>query len=245
MLADKNEILEKAKIWFRATIVENHADNTKKLENPQNFNINPFLAIYLANFLTGNSKPESIAKALIYPRVLGNSITTSFGQNIQKFTGEVLDAFGSTTAGIDIEFIDQIDGRKKYCQLKAGPNTINKDDVETIAGHFNGVIRLAKTNSLKIPFDDMIVALIYGEKEQISSHYKRIESQYHFPVLPAQDFWHRLTGDTNFYQDLVKTIGSVAVEADYSQELDDIIKKLAAHEDILAIAKLAQDQNKD
>ena len=33
-----------------------------------------------------------------------------------------------------------IDGEKKYCQLKSGPDTINKDDVETIAGHFKSVI---------------------------------------------------------------------------------------------------------
>lgn len=242
MIENKNEILEKAKIWFRETIVENHAINTKKLKNPKEFNINPFLAIYLANFLTGNSKPESIAKALIYPRVLGNSITTSFGQNIQKFTGEVLDAFGSTTSGIDIEFIDQIDGRKKYCQLKAGPNTLNKDDVETIAGHFKSVIRLAKTNNLTVSFNDLVVGLIYGEKEEISGHYKRITSQYHFPILHAQDFWHRLTGDIDFYQDLVRIIGSVAVETDYSKELSDIIATLAQRDEIIAISKL--DQNK-
>lgn len=76
--------------------------------------------MYLANFLTGNSSPKSIAKALIYPRILGTSITTSFGTNIQKFTNDVLDAFGSTTPGIDIEFIDRIDGHKKYCQMKSG-----------------------------------------------------------------------------------------------------------------------------
>jgi hypothetical protein len=39
---------------------------------------------------------------------------------------------GSVVHGIDIEFIDAIDGRKKYCQLKSGPSTINKDDVVTI-----------------------------------------------------------------------------------------------------------------
>jgi hypothetical protein len=29
-------------------------------------------------------------------------------------------------AGIDIEFIDAIDGRRKYCQAKLGPNTITR-----------------------------------------------------------------------------------------------------------------------
>lgn len=238
MIENKNTILEKAKSWFRETIVTNHDINSKKLIDPSEFNINPFLTVYLANFLTGNSSPLSIAKALVYPRVLGPSITTSFGQNIQKFAADVLEGFASTTNGIDIEFVDQIDGNRKYCQLKAGPNTINKDDVETIASHFKGVINLAKTNGLRISFDDMVVGLIYGEEQQLSSHYKRIQSQYHYPVLPAHQFWHRLTGDENFYGELITAIGSVAIDADYSKELEQIILQLSKREDIIALSKI-------
>ncbi|RRO13382.1 PmeII family type II restriction endonuclease [Pectobacterium aquaticum] len=231
----KEEILEKAKIWFTETIIKNHIKNTEKLVNPTEFKINPFLNVYLANFLTGNSSPESIAKALIYPRVLGTSITTSFGQNIQSFTSDVLDVFGSTTSGIDIEFTDQIDGLKKYCQLKAGPNTINKDDVETIAGHFNGIIKLGRTNNLKLGFDNMIVGVIYGEQSDLSSHYKRITKQYHFPVIAGKDFWHRLTGDENFYQDLAKAIDEAITGSGYSKELEKVVNALANTEAIKKI----------
>jgi len=226
------EILNKAKEWFRNTIAANHIANTKKLNKSSEFNINPFLAVYLANFLTGNSSALSIAKALIYPRVLGTSITTSFGTNIQKFTNDVLDAFGSTTLGIDIEFIDQVDGHKKYCQLKAGPNTINKDDVETIIGHFQSTIRLARTNNLRVSLDDMIVGVIYGKRNELSGHYIRITNQYHYPVYVGQDFWHRLTGDGEFYEKLISAIGSVAIEADYSHELEEVIKQLAEQHDV-------------
>lgn len=45
-------------------------------------------------------------------------------------------SFGSMVSGIDIEFEDALDGRHKYCQVKLGPNTINKDDVVTIHNHF-------------------------------------------------------------------------------------------------------------
>lgn len=232
MSIDKQKILEKAKDWFRETIAKNHIKNTKKLINPSEFNINPFLAIYLANYYTGNSNPESIAQALILPRVLGTSITTSFGTNIQTFTSVVLDAFGSVIPGIDIEFTDQIDGEKKYCQLKAGPNTINKDDVETIANHFTHTRNLARTNRLKIGINDMIVCVIYGHESELSSHYKRITKQYHYPVLIGKDFWHRLTGDENFYSDLIQSIGSVAREADYSQEVREIVKILSQTDEI-------------
>ena len=126
---DKQYILNKAKDFFKEVIVENHKKNTQKLKL-KDFNINPFLVKYLANYLTGSSNPEDIAKALVYPRVLGTSINTSFGTNLQKFCTTTLEGFSSTTSGIDIEFIDHIDGRKKYCQIKAGPNTINKDDIK-------------------------------------------------------------------------------------------------------------------
>jgi hypothetical protein len=227
---NKQAILEGAKKWFRESVAINHIANTEKLTNPKSFNINPFTTVYLANFLTGNSSPESIAKALLFPRVLGTSIATTFGNSVQQFTHDVLGAFASTTHGIDIEFMDHIDGYKKYCQLKSGPNTINKDDVETIAGHFNGVIHLARTNGLRVPHSDMIVGVIYGEEHQLNGHYKRINSQYHFPVYTGKSFWHRLTGDECFYHDLIVAIGSVAVEADYSHEFQDIIRQLAATE---------------
>ncbi|HPI80201.1 MAG TPA: PmeII family type II restriction endonuclease, partial [Cyclobacteriaceae bacterium] len=93
------------------TIAANHIPNTEKCKKLSEFNVNPFLAKYLANYLTGNGDSISIAKALIYPRVLGTSITTSFGTNIQKFISETLGAFGSVIPGIDIEFDDQIDNK--------------------------------------------------------------------------------------------------------------------------------------
>lgn len=234
---EKNEILQKARDWFGQSILPKHIKNTEKLRNPESFNINPFLTVYLANFLTGNSSPQSIAKALVYPRALGTSITTSFGSNIQKFTSVVLSAFGSTTQGIDIEFIDQIDGHKKYCQMKSGPDTINKDDVETISHHFKGVINLARTNNLRVTHNDMIVGVLYGEPKDLNPHYKRVVSEYDYPVIVGQDFWHRLTGDKDFYFELIAAIASVAVTADYAKELDDVISELAKNPAIQELAK--------
>ena len=235
-MLDKKEILEDAKKWFTESFAKSHIANTEKLVNPKEFNINHFTAVYLANFLTGNSSPESIAKALLFPRVLGTSVTTIFGTGIQKFTNDVLGAYGSTTAGIDIEFIDQIDGHKKYCQLKSGPNTINKDDIETIVGHFNSAIRLSKTNNLRIPHDDLIVGVIYGKPSDLNNFYKKINHTHHHPVYIGQEFWHRLTGDPEFYDDLLQAIGSVAVEADFSKEFEDVIQKLASTEEIKSIS---------
>ena len=237
---DKQMILSKAQQWFLDTIAENHIVNTRKLVDPGEFNINPFLATYLANFLTGNSSPESIAKALVYPRVLGSSITTSFGTNVQKFTSEVLSSFGSTTPGIDIEFTDQVDGHKKYCQLKAGPNTINKDDVESIHGHFGAIQRLSRTNNLRIPSDDLIVGVLYGEHSDLSGHYLRLENDYDHPVIVGNDFWHCLTGDDTFYHDLIAAIVQVAEKADGKRVIEDTIQALAATDRIIQLSALSQ-----
>ena len=136
---ERQAILSSAKNFFRARIAENHKANTEKLSSLDKFNINPFTHKYLAQFAFGDSSPESMAKALIYPRVLGTSISTTFGTQLQFFCNEVLSSYASTTSGIDIEFVDALDGRKKYCQVKAGPTTINHDDVDTILNHFRGI----------------------------------------------------------------------------------------------------------
>ncbi len=224
---EKQEILQKSKVFFKNVIGKNHIKNTKKLVKLKEFKVNPFLITYLANYLTGNNKPESMAKALIYPRVLGTSINTSFGTKIQEFCHEVLEGFASTTSGIDIEFIDSIDNRKKYCQIKAGPDTINKDDVETIVGHFKGVKNLARTNGLKLQYDDLIVGVLYGNKGQLNANYKKIDREHQYPVIVGQDFWHRLTGDEKFYVDLINAFGQVAIEADSTKLLKDTINALA------------------
>jgi hypothetical protein len=40
----------------------------------------------------------------------------------------------------------------------------------------------------------------------------------------------RLTGDESFYNDILTAIGTVAIEADFSNEFKDVIKELAQTE---------------
>lgn len=222
----KKSIIESGKKYFRTVIIPKHVENLKGLKL-DDFNINPFLINYLASFLCGNTEPESLAKALIYPRVLGTSINTSFGQNIQIFISQLSEVTGGASGidGIDIEFIDAIDGRKKYCQCKAGPQTINKDDVATIMGHFRKLIGKARLDRLPIQMDDMIVGVLYGE--EVSANYKTINSTY--PVYCGKEFWQHLTGDSNFYQRLAKAFGQVVEEEhiDGSQLILAKVKELA------------------
>jgi hypothetical protein len=222
---EKKEILKKAEEFFRDVIAKNHYNNTKLASELSKYNINPFTTNYLAYFLTGNNNPESLAKAIVYPRVLGTSINTTFGHHLQSFCSNTLQGLGSTTSGIDIEFIDQVDQRRKYCQLKAGPNTINKDDTKTIRDHFLGVKNLARTNNLNIRLDDLVIGVFYGDEASLSTHYRKLSDEY--PVFVGIEFWQRLTGDRNFYQELIDTITNIAGEFNGASLVNDVVEKLA------------------
>jgi Type II restriction endonuclease EcoO109I len=224
----KRKILSKAKVFFRERIALPHKANIEKLEDPAEFNINPFLQYYLAKILCGNTSHESLARALIYPRVLSTSITTTFGTQMQYFCSEVLEGFGSKIFGLDLEFVDASDGRKKYCQLKLGPNTINKDDVTTIVDKFDAIKNLARANKVKgLEISDLIVGVAYGSDDELSGHYRRIRDNHHFPVLVGKDFWHRLSGEESFYGELISTFVSVAEETDSDTLIEDVVEKLA------------------
>ncbi|MFR9540437.1 MAG: PmeII family type II restriction endonuclease [Rikenellaceae bacterium] len=228
--AERNEIIEKAKDFFREEIFKPHLENgCVKASTLKSYNINPFLVKYLACFLEGDDSPRSIAKALILPRVLGTSINTSFGGKTQKMINTLFDGYGSVVSGIDIEFIDAIDGRKKYCQVKAGPETINKDDVTTISDHFKAVRNLARVNNMNIGLDDLVIGVLYGQQSDLSANYKRLQNQY--PVMTGSDFWYHLTGDQDFYEQLTSAIGEIALEYNGVEQLEEMINTLASEID--------------
>lgn len=153
------------------------------------------------------------------------------------FISGVLNSYGSLVQGIDIEFIDALDGRKKYCQAKLGPNTINKDDVETIHNHFRQAKNLGKTNNLPVQQYDLVVGILYGEPGQESNHYKSLRDKYDYSLFIGQDFWHRLTGDEGFYSALKKAIADVAVEAKGSDMLNEVAETLSQTDTIKQLAR--------
>lgn len=206
------ELLDIVKGYFKDKIFEHHKKNVlKEHSRLKSYKINPIIVKYLSKILEDNFTPLGIAKALYYPRVLGTSINTSFGTRIQNMFVELGLAEGSLINGIDIEFKDKIDNRKKWCQLKSGPNTINSGDVKPLLKKFLNVTNLGRTNLKSLSNNDLIVGVLYGEEEQLSQHYKKIDKIY--PVIVGTEFWHRLTGFPNFYDKLVK-------------ELDELISNL-------------------
>ncbi|KXG44738.1 hypothetical protein U473_12415 [Tepidibacillus decaturensis] len=63
----------------------------------------------------------------------------------------------------------------------------------------------------------ILLGVLYGNVEELSTHYKRINEQY--PVIVGREFWHRLTGREDFYMELINAIGEVAIEVDGSDLL--------------------------
>ncbi len=195
-----NQIVE----YFEINVFEQHINTCLKTHSKlKAYNINPIIVKYLSKVLDDNYCAEGVAKALYYPRVLGTSINTTFGTRIQNMFIDLKMAEGSFIKGMDIEFTDKVDNRKKWCQLKSGPNTINSEDVKPLIDKFTSTINLARTNRAfaGINNTDFIVGVLYGEQSELSMHYKKID-QIH-PVSIGKDFWHRITGYPDFYSKLV------------------------------------------
>jgi len=219
-----NQIVE----YFRINIFEKHINssltNNCKLKS---YNINPIVVKYLSKVLDNNYSPDGVAKALFYPRVLGTSINTSFGTQIQNMFVDLQFANGSLIKGMDIEFVDKTDNRKKWCQLKSGPNTINSEDVKPLIKKFTDTINLARTNRAfeNVRNTDFIVGVLYGVEAELSMHYKKINLAH--PVIIGSDFWFRITGYPDFYGGLVYSLHKLIDSLDTQDLIHQGCNKLA------------------
>lgn len=222
---ERDEMIEKAKAFFKENFFDINYKSLEKGLKLKKFTINPFLIDYISIVAGGDTSAMSKARALLCPRFFGTSITTSFGSKVQKFLTTIGPCKGSAVSGMDIEFIDAIDGKKKYAQLKAGKYTINHDDVEPIKTKFRATLNLARTNNLPISSSDLCVGVLYGEGE-LTPFYAEINKE--FDVFMGKDFWHHITGSMSFYDDLIKAINEVAKEYSSAHDkLEQAIVRLA------------------
>lgn len=234
MTTSRFEILNNAEQFFVKFFRDKVSSYNRRTYDQ--FNINPFTVTALALAVDNTVTPDSIAKAIVYPYALGTSMSTSFGTHIQEF---IVTALGDTitpsvVSGMDIQFKDALDGRQKYCQLKAGPQTINKDDIETIDRHFRALRNLAVTNHLPLQAGDGIVGVIYGTHDNLSTMYLGLE-KLGYPVYAGDDFWVHVTGYENLYQQLIGT----AQDAAATSGLLDSVNHL------LTTVRNGVEQNKD
>lgn len=224
----EKELTARIVAYFETYIFKNHIEASLKIHSKlKSYNVNPIVVKYLSKVITGDYSPEGVARALFYPRVLGTSINTSFGTRIQNMFVAIGLASGSLIKGMDIEFLDKVDKRKKWCQLKSGPNTINSEDVKPLIRKFTNTINLARTNSAfkGINNTDFIVGVLYGSPEELSMHYKTIDKTH--PVIIGKDLWHRITGFPDFYDGLVDELHKSISSIDTKELMDKGCENLA------------------
>lgn len=224
----QNDIIEEIVEYFRVYIFENHITASINTHSKlKSYNINPIVVKYLSKVLENDYTPIGVAKALFYPRVLGTSINTSFGTRIQNMFVDLKIAEGSLIKGMDIEFMDKIDNRRKWCQLKSGPNTINSEDVKPLIRKFTDTINLARTNKAfkNINNTDFIVGVLYGEVDELSMHYRVIDKTH--PVIIGKEFWHRVTGFPDFYEGLVQNLQLLIENIDTQDLINLGVEKLS------------------
>lgn len=224
----EENLLQEIVEYFNIYIFENHISaSLNRNSKLKNYNINPIVVKYLSKVLENDYSPIGVAKALYYPRVLGTSINTSFGTRIQNMFVDLKIGEGSMIKGMDIEFIDKIDNRRKWCQLKSGPNTINSEDVKPLIKKFTDTINLARTNKAfkNINNTDFIVGVLYGEQDELSMHYKLIDKTH--PVIIGKDFWHSITGFPNFYEGLVENLQALIENIDTQDLIHKGVEELA------------------
>lgn len=223
-------LTDKIKQYFKKEFADIILKKLTEGHDLSSFNVNPFLITALSKGVLGEATSFNMAKSLLYPRVFGTSISTTLGDKLQKFC-IIMGARASSTPGMDVEFKDKIKNQPLLLQLKAGPNTINSGDVRPILEDMNNAYRLLRQNrSDNIP--TFAIGVLYGIHNDISGHYKKIESssvggQLNIPVFVGKDFWQRLTGDENFYSDLIGIFIELFEQEDYSELFEKDLKNLA------------------
>ncbi|MEQ9425482.1 MAG: PmeII family type II restriction endonuclease [Cyclobacteriaceae bacterium] len=227
MKMNKEQLISEIKNYFESEIIEKHQDNLlKKHSRLKNYQINPILVRYLSQLKENGVSAIGIAKALFYPRALGTSISGSFGTKFQNMLIDLGLANPSLIGGMDVQYIDKLDDKEKYCQLKSGPSTINSKDVKPILDEFDRVANLARANRDKeLSNNDLVVGIFYGDRTQLSAHYLKIDKRY--PVLIGQEFWERLTGFEDFYEKIIFEINNLIADMPSNGVFNEALATLA------------------
>ena len=189
----ETQILQTFTSWFDGWL-DDRILATKNFAKIDQYKINEFTLIFQTLALRNKLDVNSIAETLVTIGWAGQSLSTSFGDQLQKkFMIKIPGVNASVVKGIDIEYIDFFDKKRKYVQLKTGPLTINAGDVKPILDEFTSAKRLARQNGLIVPDTDFIMGVIYGKRKQINAHYLKIE-QAGYDVMVGNDLFEHITG---------------------------------------------------
>ena len=128
--------------------------------------------------------------------------------------------------------------RHKYCQIKSGPTTINKDDIKTIEDHFKGLTNLARTNHLPLDASDKVVGVLYGTHNDLSTMYRTIEHD-GINVFAGEELFYHITGIHGLYQGLIESARRAAENSEMQESIQKLIKEVESginsHKDLYGL----------
>ena len=78
---------------------------------------------------------------------------------------------------------------------------------------------------MKFSSDDFVFYTIYGKRSEMNSFISELSRDY--TVYMGKEFWHRLTGEEEFYNRLINAIIEVVDEVDMPSIVEKVIEDLS------------------
>jgi hypothetical protein len=171
--------------------------NTVQRIRLKDFNINPFLFRLLSEQM-GLNDARSILKFLLHERFERGAVTSA-GDMFQKLAAIFCEPTG--VEGADL--LKRKEGRYYYIyiQVKAGPNTVDKDACIKLSRDLRSAQR-------RHPGSITVFGMAYGSEEQVSNivrSYLDVDMK-----LIGKDFWAFISDDPDCLVELYEIAGEVA-----------------------------------
>ena len=196
-----------------------HVKNLKSL-SPNDLVLNHFSASYAAGTIGGVPlTANSLARALVIPRALGSSLSTIVSRQLRFFCGELPGVEVVGKHANQVNYTDRVDDTNRIGIFAGGPSNLNSPGRKTLEGKLT---RLHAQIGRSAPAP--VVCVTHGEISNLNSSFKKLDPKY--AVFVGGDFWHRVTGDPNFYRELSFRLSWSAAAAGSKVALSDAIKRV-------------------
>jgi Type II restriction endonuclease EcoO109I len=196
--------------------------HSKRIENLKNLKLknllqrkNPYL------FRAKNLNLSTNLITAILEAHLSSSEEGSFGGFLEKLAIYVAEVTGggqkSAAEGIDIELIRK--SIRYLIAVKSGKNWGNSGSHKNLKKNFAKAVKIIKQTDKKTSLQPTL-GICYGNfKTVYTGEYLHIG---------GQSFWHLISGDKEFYVDLVEPLGKTAEEHDkvFKEEKDNTFNRL-------------------
>lgn len=160
----------------------------------ESLTINPILARLVAR------TPSELARFVVDQR-WNRTAATSMGFTLQSVAREVATVFrSSAVSGADLEADDQALRRLSLMQVKSGPDTVNKDIMDSIQAKLAEAERRVRHSGLPAGYVVVkMVGMCYGRPANRNNWVKGLGSSGFDIDSIGRAFWKTLTGDPTAY----------------------------------------------